>query len=60
MKEQQLSKNVATQANKTLKKAEIKDSLRNHLNCGESWIYLRNTNIQRNSFLNYLLEEKRK
>jgi len=58
MKGQQLRK-VATQTNKTSKKAKIKDNLRNDLNCGENWIYLRNTNMQRNSYMEIFLKGER-
>jgi hypothetical protein len=50
---------VATQANKTSKKAEIKDNLRIDLNCGENWIYLRNTNMRRNNFIEIFLKGER-
>jgi hypothetical protein len=50
---------VAKQANKTSKKSEKKDNLRNDLNCGENWIYLRNTNMQRNSCIEIFLKRER-
>jgi len=50
---------VATQTNKTSKKAEIKDNLCNDLNCGENWMYIRNTNMQGNSCIEIFLKGER-
>jgi hypothetical protein len=50
---------VATHANKTSKKAEIKDNILNYLKHGEKWIYLRNTNMQRNSCIAIFLKGER-
>jgi hypothetical protein len=50
---------VTTYANKTSKKAEIKDNYLNDLKHSEEWIYLRNTNMQRNSCIAILLKGKK-